>query len=148
MTDTQTANANNSHAGEHETLRDRATHAYESAKARAEDTVETSREALEGKPLGLLVGGLALGAAVGALIPRSDREKELLAPVGKRVNAAALAAIAAAKEAGQNELAELGLTKDGARGQVKTLFQGVAKAASQAGTAAAQAGREQMKSSQ
>lgn len=146
MTDTHTATADQGH--DHETLRDRATHAYESARARAGDTVESSREAIEGNPLGLLVGGLAVGAAIGALIPRSDRERQLLAPVGKRVNAAALAAVAAAREAGQNELAELGLTKEGARDQVKSLFQGITKAATQAGSAAAQAGREQIKSSQ
>ena len=143
MTESQTAPQ-----AEPETLRDRASHAYESARSRAESTVGSSREALEGNPLGLLVGGLALGAAVGALMPRSQREKELMAPVGKRVNAAALAALAAAKEAGQNELNELGLTKEAAREQVKSLFQGVTKAASQAGTAGVQAGREQMKTSQ
>lgn len=158
MTETKQSSATNT-ASEPDTLRDRATHAYESAVARAEDTVETSREKardaahqasdlVESNPLGILAGGLALGAVVGALVPRSDREKELLAPVGKRIGAAALAAIAAAKEAGRSELDELGLNKDAARDQVKSLFQGVTKAATHAGTAAAQAGREQIKTPQ
>lgn len=147
----------NQNSPEHDTLRDRATHAYESALTRAEETVETSRDAardaahqagdvIEGNPLGVLAGGLALGALVGALVPRGDREKQLLAPVGKRLGAAAVAAVAAAKEAGRSELDELGLSKGAAREQVKSLFQGVTKAASHAGTAAAQAGREQIKS--
>lgn len=154
MTDTQ-----NQATSEPETLRDRATHAYESAVARAGETVDSSRETareaahqasslVDGNPLGVLVGGVALGAVVGALVPRSEREKELLAPVGKRIGAAAVAAVAAAKEAGRSELDELGLSKDAAREQVKTLFQGVTKAASHAGTAAAQAGRDQIKSPQ
>lgn len=143
MTDDQTQTNH-----DHESLRERATHAYESAVARAGDTVEHSRDtagsAIENNPLGVLAGGLALGALVGALVPRSEREKTILAPVGKRVNAAAAAAVVAAKEAGRNELHERGLSKEAAREQVKSLFQGVTKAAAQAGTAAAQAGKEQM----
>jgi ElaB/YqjD/DUF883 family membrane-anchored ribosome-binding protein len=144
---------------EPETLRDRATHAYESAVARAGDAVDTSREkaheaadqaseVIEGNPLGILVGGLALGAVVGALVPRGEREKQLLAPVGKRIGVAAVAALAAAKDVGRSELDELGLSKDAAREQVKSLFQGVAKAAAHAGTAAAQSAREQIKTPQ
>lgn len=139
-----------------ETLRDRASHAYESAVARAEETADTSREAVrdaahqagdfvENNPLGVLAGGLALGALVGALVPRSEREKELLTPVGKKIGLAAVAALSAAKEAGRGELEELGLTKNGAREQAKSLLQGVATAASNAGSAAAEAGREQIK---
>ncbi|WP_085809421.1 YqjD family protein [Sphingomonas sp. TZW2008] len=152
MTDNRTST-------DHETLRDRATHAYDNALARAEDAATSTKEHLreaahqtgdvvQDNPLGVLVGGLAVGALVGALVPRSAREKELLAPVGKRVGAAALAALAAAKDVGRSELDELGLTKDAARNQAKSLFQGVAKAASHAGTAAAQAGREQIKAPQ
>ncbi|ONF97189.1 DUF883 family protein [Sphingomonas jeddahensis] len=159
MTDTnnQTGqNQNGAQASGQDTLRDRASHAYESAVARAGDTVESSRDTardaahqagdfIEGNPLGALAGGLAVGALIGALVPRSDREKQLLAPVGKTVSAAAVAALAAAKETGRGELEELGLTKDAARNQVKSLLKSVAKAASHAGTAAAQAGREEIK---
>ncbi len=141
---------------QHDTLRDRATHAYENAVARAGDTMDSSRESardaahqtadfIEGNPLGALAGGLALGVLVGALVPRSDREKQLLAPVGKKIGVAAVAALAAAQEAGRGELEELGLNQDAARDQAKSLFKGVVKAASNAGTAAAEAGREQIK---
>lgn len=136
-----------------EGLRDRATHAYESAKAKASDAVEASRErageaarrtadAIETNPVSVLVGGLALGAIVAAVVPRSQREKELLAPLGKRVNATAAAALAAAKDAGRAELDNLGLSRDSARTQAKSLLDGVMKAATTAGTAAAEAGRE------
>ena len=126
--------------------RDKAAHAYESARHRASDAAHATAETLEANPLGLVVGGLALGALVAAVIPRGQREKDLLAPVGKKVSAAATAAFAAAKEAGRNEIEQLGLTPDGARGQAKSLFQGVVKAATSAGAAAARAGKEQVKS--
>ena len=100
---------------------------------------------LNGNPLGILVGGLALGAIVGAIIPRSQREKELLAPIGKRVNATAAAAITAAKEAGRAELGELGLSRSAAKDQVRSVFEGLSKAAATAGSAAAQAGKDAIK---
>lgn len=103
--------------------------------ARTAGTIETN-------PVGLLVGALALGAIIAAIIPRGAREKELLAPVGKRVGNAAALALAAAKDAGKAELESLGLTTDAARDQAKSLFQGLAKAAATAGSAAAKAARE------
>ncbi len=104
----------------------------------ASDVAKRATQGIEANPLGLLVGGIAVGAAVGALLPRSEKEKELLAPVGARLGASARAAIAAAKDAGRNELEARGLTKDGAQAQAKELFQGVLKAASSAGSAAKQ----------
>ncbi|MGK6321489.1 hypothetical protein ACMGDM_00230 [Sphingomonas sp. DT-51] len=128
-----------------DTARDKASHAYESARHRASDAAHATAETIEANPLGLVVGGLALGALVAAVIPRSQREKDLLAPVGRKVSAAALAAVAAAKEAGRGEIEQLGLTPNGARDQAKSLFQGVVKAAANAGAAAARAGKEQVK---
>lgn len=90
-------------------------------------------------PLALVAGGLALGAVAGALLPRSARERELLAPVGAKLGGSLTAAVAAAREAGQAELAGLGINRDAARDQVKTLVDGLLKAASTAGAAAAQA---------
>jgi hypothetical protein len=92
---------------------------------------------LESNPLGILVGGLAVGVLAGALIPRSQREKDLLAPVGQRIGDRARAAIQAARDAGQTELENRGLTKDGARDQVRGLVEGVFQAVSTAGAAAA-----------
>lgn len=126
--------------------RDVASHAFDSARDRASGAAHSTVETLEANPLGVIVGGLVLGAIIAALLPRSQREKDLLASVGKKVNAAAVAALAAAKDAGRSELDQLGLTPNAARDQAKSLFQGVLKAASTAGSAAAQAGKEQVKS--
>ncbi|KQN28377.1 hypothetical protein ASF00_11050 [Sphingomonas sp. Leaf34] len=129
-----------------DTVRETASKVYHDAGDKASEVLEVSREktkrvvnTLESNPLGLLVGGLAVGAIAGALIPRSAREKELLAPVGKRLSETVVAATAAAKAAGQSELGELGLTKDNARGQARGLLDGIVKALSTAGTAGAKA---------
>jgi hypothetical protein len=113
-----------------------------------QSTAQATAEAIETNPLGVLVGGLAVGALVGAIIPRSTRERQLLAPVGRRLALAGAAALAAAREAGQAELESLGLTKDAARDQAKNVFQGALKAAGTAGKAAAQAGSEQVRAAQ
>lgn len=139
-----------------DTVRDKTGDVYESARVKATEAVDASRDrvrdvarqtsqTIEHNPLGVIVGGLALGALVGSLLPRSQREKDLLAPVGKRVSATAMAAIAAAKSAGQSELDNLGLNPAAAKGQVKALFDNVVKAASTAGTAAVQAASEKAK---
>jgi hypothetical protein len=128
MTDTKSADTAN-----HGKL-DQTIDAAERAYGR---TVDTASQTIESSPLGIVAGGLALGALAGALLPRSDKEKELLAPIGKQLGERVRAATQAARSAGQEEFANLGLTKDGAKDQVKTLFEGVTKALSTAGAAAA-----------
>lgn len=115
-----------------ERKRDRARHA-------ASDVTQRTVAGIDANPLGILVGGLAVGVLAGTLIPRSDKEKELLAPVGKRLGEGARAAVQAAKDAGSAELESRGLTADAGRDQVKTLLGGFARALSTAGTAAAKA---------
>ena len=110
---------------------------YDSAKDSAADAVHKSAGAIESNPLGILVGGLAFGAVVGALIPRSDREKDMLAPLGKRLSETAVAAVAAAREAGMQELDNQGLTKSNAKDRGRDLLDGVLKAVTSAGGAAA-----------
>ena len=120
---------------------DAAERAYErtvdKASAALDQSKQTASQTIESSPLGIVAGGLALGALAGALIPRSDKEKELLAPIGKQLGERVRAATQAAKSAGQEEFANLGLSKDGAKDQAKTLFDGVTKALSTAGSAAA-----------
>ena len=91
---------------------------------------------IDANPLGILVGGLALGALVGAILPRSTQEKDLLAPVGKSIGERARAALAAAKETGQAELGQIGLTKTAAQSQVRGLVESLVKVAQNVGSAA------------
>lgn len=115
----------------------------DSARTSASDAGARASDAIEANPLGILAGGLALGAIAGALIPRSEKERDLLRPVGAKLGATAAAAIAAAKDAGRTELENRGLTKDSARDQAKTLLSNVGKAATGAATAAAQSARQE-----
>lgn len=107
--------------------------------ASARDAVRRAGDGLDANPLAVVAGGLALGAVVGALLPRSERERALLAPVGERVGGAVTAALAAGREAGRTELADLGLNRDAARDQARNVVDGLLKAASTAGSAAARA---------
>ncbi|MEA1082757.1 MAG: hypothetical protein EOP65_09575 [Sphingomonas sp.] len=106
------------------------------AKHVATDAARRTADAVEHNPLAIVAGGLAIGALAGALIPRSEKEKELLAPLGRTLGERARGAIQAAREAGTGELQNAGLSKDAAKDQVKSLFQGLAKAATTAGSAA------------
>ncbi len=107
------------------------------AKHAASDAAHRAADAIESNPLAIVAGGLAIGALAGALIPRSAKEKELLAPVGRSLGERARSALQAARETGTSELQNAGLSKDAAKDQVKSLFQGIAKAATSAGSAAA-----------
>jgi len=135
----------NSKTAEHEThSRSGAAHALDQARdatshARdaAADAARRTAQSLEANPLGILVGGLAVGALAGTLIPRSAKERELLAPLGRQLGERARAAVQAAREAGQGELDSLGLSKSAARDQARSLFDGLAKAVTTAGAAAA-----------
>jgi len=101
----------------------------------------------ESNPLALLVGGAAVGALAGALIPRSAREKALLKPVGQRLGAVAAAALVAAKDAGRAELDARGLTPDGAKQKARGLFKDIGEAARTAGSAAAESAKAEAKQS-
>lgn len=146
MTDTKTSgDAHGKLRDGIDSVRGKAAEAADASREKARDAARQTVETIEANPIGVIVGGLALGALIGAVIPRSTREKELLAPVGKRVGATAVAALAAAKDAGKSELAELGLSRSAAKDQVKSLFDGIIKAVSSAGNAAAQAGKDEIK---
>lgn len=139
--------ASNQEASRTDRARQRASEAYDSAAESVSHAYEATRDgvrsaahqagtAVDSAPLAVLVGGLAVGAIAGALLPRSQREEELLAPIGQRLTETATAAARAAKEAGRTELDALGLTPDSAKTTVSRLVSGAAKAASEAGSAA------------
>jgi len=105
-----------------ETARDRTTAAYATARERAGSAYETAgrrtSEGIDSNPVAAVVGGLAVGALVAALLPRTSREDELLGSVGRKINDSAREAANAAKEAGRGQLDELGLSRDGLRSKL------------------------------
>lgn len=100
-------------------------------------TRKRANQAIEANPLAIVAGGLALGAIAGALIPRSQKEKALLAPLGHQLNQRARNAFAAAKAAGTDQLHEQGISRSAARDQVRSFVDGIGQALSSAGQAAA-----------
>ena len=112
------------------------------AYAAAREKTGQAGEKLESNPLAALLGGIAIGAIAGALIPRLAKEKELLAPLGEKIGEAARAALDAGKSAGAGALDEAGLSTDQIRAQVSKLVEQALKAANEAGTAAVDAARE------
>lgn len=87
-------------------------------------------------PVTALVCGLAIGAVLGALLPRTRQEEELLGTVGGAINDRARDAVNAARDAGQAKLEELGISDVAAGKQVGKLIDSFAQVVESAGSAA------------
>ena len=116
--------------------RERAIDTYDRARDQAADRIETS-------PLLALGGGLAIGALLAAILPRTRTEEKLLGPVGGRLTDTARTAAEAAREAGREKLAELNITREAGKGAVQSLVDGLTEAARAGGQAAVSAVRNQ-----
>ena len=114
--------------------RERAIDAYDNARERA-------REGVDGSPLLALGGGLALGALIAALLPKTRAEDRLLGPVGGRITDTARSAADAAKEAGREKLSELNIPREAGKGAMQSLIDGIGEAARTSGKAAVEAAR-------
>lgn len=122
--------------------RDIASEKFGMAKDGAADLRERAATRVEDNPFAALIGGLALGAVAAAILPRTAKEVQLLGALGARFTDAAREAVGAAKVAGKDSMADLGLNQDRARETVSKLFGDIVKAASTAATAGASAARE------
>ena len=118
------------------TPRQRAIDAYEGARERAAGSLSEA-------PLLALAGGLAAGALIAALLPRTKAETRALKPAVRRVRKTAKAAVEAARETGTDKLNELGLTREKGEETIRSLFQGVTDAAKASGQAAVDAVKNQ-----
>jgi len=114
--------------------RQRAIEAYESARDRATDTLSEA-------PLIAIAGGIAAGALIAALLPRSRTEERLVRPTARRVKETARAAYKAAKDTGSDRLDELGLNREKGEQTIRDLLKGVSDAARASGQAALDAAR-------
>ena len=85
--------------------RQRAIEAYEGARGRAVDTLGEA-------PLIALAGGIAAGALIAALLPRTLAETRLIRPTARRVKDTARAAYEAARDTGKDRFADMGLTRE------------------------------------
>ena len=114
--------------------RQRAIEAYEGARDRASDTLGQA-------PLLALAGGLAAGALIAALLPRTDAETRLVRPTARRVKNSARSAIDAARETGSKRLDELGISREKGEETIRSLLDGLSDAARASANAAVDAVR-------
>jgi len=115
--------------------RQRAIEAYGNARDRVGNAGRHAGDALVEAPMIAVAAGLAAGAAIAALLPRTRTEDRLLKPVTNRARETAQSAISAAKDAGRGRLDELGLTKERGSDAIRSIIDGArdaAKASAQA----------------
>jgi hypothetical protein len=128
-----------------ESAREKTAAAYAAARERAGSAYETAgrktSQGIDSNPVAAVVGGLAIGAIVAALLPRSSREEELLGGVGRKINDSARDAARAAKEAGRGQLDELGLSRDGLQSKLNEFTDRAVGAVKSSAGAAAGAAR-------
>lgn len=134
MTDTRTDRSSEQAQDQDTGARQRAIEAYDSARERVSDTLGEA-------PLIALAGGLAAGALLAALLPRTEAETRAVGPTAKRVKDSARAAYQAAKDTGSARLDELGLNRQKGEETIRSLFDGVTDAAKASGQAALDAAR-------
>jgi len=120
--------------GDYSSPRQRAIEAYEEARDRATDTLGQA-------PLLALAGGIAAGALIAALLPRTDAETRLVRPTARRVKDNARAAFDAARDTGSERLSDLGINREKGEKTIRNLLNGLTDAAKASADAAAQAVR-------
>jgi ElaB/YqjD/DUF883 family membrane-anchored ribosome-binding protein len=120
----------------YDTAREKTSAAYGTARARASQGRARATTTLDENPVAVLVGGLALGALVGALLPRGRRETELLSGVGGRISDTTKRVTDAARESARETIDGYGLNADSALDKVNSLFETATKAVSSIGSAA------------
>ena len=111
------------------------------ARQRAMEAYESATDTLGQAPLLALAGGLAAGALIAALLPRTEAESRLVRPTARRVRDTASVALKAAKDTGSDRLDELGLSRDKAEETVRSLLEGLTDAAKASANAALEAAR-------
>jgi ElaB/YqjD/DUF883 family membrane-anchored ribosome-binding protein len=132
--------------------REQAAKAYESGREAAARGVTASKEiahkaidrtgdSIDKNPLAIVLGGIAIGAIVGALLPRTEREVKMMGKTGKKLNKKAKKMAEAAKEVGKSKVNSLGLGSDAIRDQFRDLVSKATEAVKAAGQAATDAAK-------
>ena len=116
-----------------------------SPRQRAIEAYDKAREGVAGTlieaPLIALAGGLAAGALIAALLPRTEGETRLIRPTARRVKDTANAAFKAARDTGKDRFEELGFTRAQGQEQVRNFLRGLKDTAKASGQAAVDAAR-------
>ena len=122
--------------------KDTAVSSVEQSKVIARQTKAKTTESIDKNPLAMIIGGIAIGAIVGALLPRTERETKILGKTGKKLNKKTRKIAEAAKLAGMSHVDTLGLNGEALRAQFKEFVSKAALALRAAGQAATEAAKE------
>ena len=87
--------------------RERTLSAYETARARSRDAARQVNDQLSIYPVGAVIGGLAVGALLAFLLPRTERKYRLLGPTGRKLAGAARDAARKGIDAGREQVQTL-----------------------------------------
>lgn len=87
--------------------RDRTASAFSSGKDSVSRATQRTAQRVETNPVAAVAGGLALGAIIAAILPRTQREQEMLGDVGHKVTDVARDAANSAVEAGRQQVNEI-----------------------------------------
>ena len=97
-----------SRAGEaYQSARERTYSAYETARDRATSVTRRAADQAAVYPVGAVIGGMAVGALLGFLLPTTRREQELLAPTGRKLTDTARTAAQRGLDAGKEQVEEI-----------------------------------------
>ena len=118
-----------------DSARQRAIETYEGARDRATDTLGEA-------PLLALAGGIAAGALIAALLPRTQTETRLVRPTARRVKDTARAAFEAARDTGKDRFAGMGLTREKGEQTLNGFIDGLKETARASADAALDAARD------
>jgi hypothetical protein len=88
-----------------------------------------------------LAGGIAAGALIAALLPRTRTETKLVRPTARRMKDSARAAVEAARDTGAQRLNELGINREKGEETIRNLLGGLTDAARASADAAVDAVR-------
>ena len=98
---------NNRAADAYQAARERTSSAYEAARERASSVTRQAADQIAVYPVGAVIGGFAIGALLAALLPRTEREEELLGSAGRRLTDAAKEAAQKGIDAGKSQIDEI-----------------------------------------
>jgi ElaB/YqjD/DUF883 family membrane-anchored ribosome-binding protein len=102
--ETQSSGSNNRAADAYRSARERTTTAFSSTREKAGSYTQRASSGISTNPAGALVGAFAVGALVGALLPRSERETQLLGSAGRKLTDAARSAASTAVENSRDKI--------------------------------------------
>jgi ElaB/YqjD/DUF883 family membrane-anchored ribosome-binding protein len=94
-------------ADAYQTARQRTASAYEAARGRAAEVTRSATDQIGVYPVGAVIGGLAVGALLGFLLPSTRREEELLGSTGRRITGAAREAAQRGLDAGKEQVEQI-----------------------------------------